>query len=109
MIATEASWSGPLPPPSALQEFEMIVPGGAERIFAQFEKEADHRRSIEGKQARFIVRDTHVGQILAGLYAICAFAVIAFAIDRGAYWIAGILGGTTIVGGLIAFLRLRPS
>jgi uncharacterized membrane protein len=100
-----AHWSGPLPPPGELQAFEDIVPGGAERIFKQFEDEAAHRRAMEKANARFVIRDTHIGQILAGLYAVGAFSVTAYAVYAGAYWVAGILGGGTIVGGVVAFLR----
>jgi uncharacterized membrane protein len=64
-----AGWSGPLPPPAALDEFNRIVPGAAERIFAQFEAEGAHRRELELRQSKFLVRDVHVGQFLAGLFA----------------------------------------
>lgn len=39
--------SGPLPSPAVLREFEEILPGSAERIFAQFETQSSHRRSLE--------------------------------------------------------------
>jgi uncharacterized membrane protein len=101
------SWVGPLPPRAVLREFDELVPNGAERIFSQFEAEAAHRRDCEDKQVRFSIRDAHIGQFLAGLYAVLAFSVAAYAIHRDAYWVASIIGGTTIVGGIIAFLRLR--
>lgn len=41
--------SGPLPPPQLLAEYDRIVPGGAERIFAQFESQSAHRQYIEKK------------------------------------------------------------
>jgi uncharacterized membrane protein len=90
-----------------MREFNELVPGGAERIFAQFEAEAEHRRDCEQKQLRFAVRDAHIGQVLAGLYALSAFGVSAYAIYEGAYWVATIIGGTTIVGGIVAFLRRK--
>jgi uncharacterized membrane protein len=104
-IIHHAHWRGPLPPPAQLEEFERIVPGGAARIFQQFEDEAKHRRVMETTNARFVIRDTHIGQALAGLYAVTAFGVTTFAIVEGAYWVAGVLGGGTIVGGIVAFLR----
>ncbi len=88
-----------------LREFDSLVPNGAERIFTQFEKEAEHRRAIEAQDMRFTIRDSHIGQALAGLYALAAFSVTGFAIYMGAYWVAGLLGGGTIVGGVVAFLR----
>jgi uncharacterized membrane protein len=41
------AYSGPLPPPMVLREFEDILPGSAERIFKQFEVQAEHRRRSE--------------------------------------------------------------
>jgi len=40
-------YSGPLPPPIVLRHLEEILPGSAERIFNQFEKQAEHRRNSE--------------------------------------------------------------
>ena len=41
------SYSGPLPPPGVLQEFERVLPGAAERIFVMAEKQLEHRMSME--------------------------------------------------------------
>jgi uncharacterized membrane protein len=100
-----AEWSGPLPPPAALDEFNRIVPGGAERIFAQFEAEGTHRRQLEQRQSRFVVRDVHVGQFLAGLFAMSGLAVSALAIYYDKPWAATIIGGGTIAPIVYAFLR----
>ncbi len=40
-------YAGPLPPPIVLRHLEEILPGSAERIFSQFEKQAEHRRHGE--------------------------------------------------------------
>ena len=39
--------AGPLPHPSVLEQYDHVVPGGAERIFKQFEVQAEHRQKIE--------------------------------------------------------------
>ena len=39
--------SGPLPVPSLLEEYDRIVPGGAERIFALAEEQTRHRLEME--------------------------------------------------------------
>lgn len=97
-----------MPPPGALEEFDRIVPGSAARIIDQFEKEAEHRRTLEDRDARLIVRDTHIGQFLAGLFAIIVFGVVAFAIAEGAFITAAVIGGSTAISvSITAFLR-RP-
>jgi len=40
-------WSGPLPHPEALERYNQIVPGSAERIIAMAEDQHDHRIEIE--------------------------------------------------------------
>jgi hypothetical protein len=46
------TYSGPLPHPEVLEHYDRIVPGGAERIFTQFESQAKHRQSIESRVIR---------------------------------------------------------
>jgi uncharacterized membrane protein len=98
-------WSGPLPDPETLAAFDQVVPGGAARIFDQFEKEADHRRALEKSQTHFVIRDTHIGQALAGAFALAGLSVAAFAIYMGAQWAATIIGGSVLVPIVYAFLK----
>lgn len=83
------------------------MPGSAERIIQQFEAEADHRRDMESRQVRYVVRDGHVGQALAGIFAIGAFSLAAYALAEGAHAAAAIIGGATIGTGIAAFLRSK--
>ena len=48
-MLVEASWTGPLPPPEALQRYDEILPGGADRIFRMAEDR--HRHQIEQEKA----------------------------------------------------------
>ncbi|MGO9673504.1 MAG: DUF2335 domain-containing protein [Methylocella sp.] len=103
----EVGWSGPVPSPHILQQFEAILPGSAARIFAQFEAEAEHRRRAELEELRFREREAHIGQLLAGIFAVGAFGVAAFALHVGAYSVAGLVGTTTVLTGVAAFLNRR--
>ena len=42
-----STYSGPLPHPDILRQFDDVLPGSAERIFSQFEAQSAHRRSLE--------------------------------------------------------------
>ena len=44
-----ASWTGPLPPPEALQRYDEILPGAADRIFTMAEER--HRHQIDQEKA----------------------------------------------------------
>ncbi|WP_176454478.1 DUF2335 domain-containing protein [Tardiphaga sp. OK246] len=94
-----------MPPPAALDEFNRIVPGGAERIFAQFEAEGAHRREMERRESKFVVRDVHIGQLLAGLFALSGLGVSALAIFFDQPWAATVIGSGTIAPIVYAFLR----
>ena len=102
-------WAGPLPPPQVLAGFNEIVPGAAERILAEFEQEAAHRRQLENRQASIISRDLIIGQLAALLFAIGALAVAAYSASIGAQWIGSIVGGGTIAAVVLAFLKSRSS
>ena len=100
-----AEWSGPLPPPSVLREFDETVENGAERIVAAWERESEHRRVIERERLRVLARDAIVGKTLAFGFVIAALTTCAFAVASGAEWVAAILGGGVIGTVVWAFIR----
>lgn len=96
------NWSGPLPPPAALQAFEEIAPGTADKIVAQFQTEAEHRRDMERAQARLTIGETFLGQGSAIVFALAALGVAGYSAYVGAEWIGSIVGGGVIVSGILA-------
>jgi uncharacterized membrane protein len=72
------TYSGPLPHPEILEHYDRIVPGGAERIFTQFESQAKHRQSIESR----VIRSNSFAQIFG---AISAFILGLLAIGGGLF------------------------
>jgi uncharacterized membrane protein len=46
------TFSGPIPLPTHLREYEQVLPGSADRIVAMAEAEAHHRRTSEGRLIR---------------------------------------------------------
>jgi uncharacterized membrane protein len=97
---------GPLPAPDDLAEYDRLVPNGAERIFAVFEKQVDHRialeeRVITGNQRRadrgLFVGGTIgvVGLLIGGWVAVSGYEVAGAAI-AGADLVS--LVGTFIYG-----------
>ncbi|GLK75999.1 hypothetical protein GCM10008171_12530 [Methylopila jiangsuensis] len=103
-LAYEESWSGPLPPARELRSYDGLVAGGAERIFRQFEAEAEHRRGLDSFALAEDAAERRRAQWAAGLFAFGALAVGAFALHLGAHGVAAIVLGTTLVGVIGAFL-----
>ncbi|MFO0966853.1 MAG: DUF2335 domain-containing protein [Gemmataceae bacterium] len=85
-------FSGPLPPPDILEEYEKLLPGAAERIFAAFEKQTEHRQSLE----KHVVKDD-TRRSWAGLVA--AFLLASFCVIGG---VICVLHGHTAAGATIA-------
>ncbi|MDV2987774.1 UNVERIFIED_CONTAM: DUF2335 domain-containing protein [Methylobacteriaceae bacterium AG10] len=107
VIERGAYWRGPLPPPAVIEEFRELVPDAPERIFRQWEGESEHRRAYEKAALEASIRRDLIGQISATLFALSALAVAVVALWMGEPWVAGVIGGGTIVSVVGAFLYRR--
>lgn len=79
-VTTYASYSGPIPPPNFLVEYERMVPGIAKRLLNEPRLEAEHRRAIEkmmaDNQLKLAKRGQKMAFTLASLCVIGAFGTI---------------------------------
>lgn len=100
-------WSGPLPPPAALEAFENVAPGSAAKIVAEFQAEAAHRRQQERWEGLLTIGDTIIGRLSAMLFAAGGFGVTYVAIVNDSPWVGSIVGGGMIVSGMAVLLRSR--
>lgn len=89
--ATATQWQGPLPPPDALQKFDQIVLGGAERVFRMAELEQQHR--IESERAaldanisasRAEAWNARFGLILGASVSLAALLAAIYSVSLGA-------------------------
>lgn len=97
--------SGPLPTPAMLQQYNDVIPNGAERIMAMAEREQGHRHELERRDQKLMelseqheFQITQRGQLLA--FGIC-LAVLAAAIVlavAGHPTVAAVLVGLDLVG-----------
>ena len=86
------AFSGPLPPPEVLRQYNEIVPGLASRIVAQAEAQTAHRISLENK-----VIDSDTRRSRQGL--VCGFVVSLLCVAGG---IVAVLMGHDWAGATIA-------
>lgn len=103
MQQIEMMWSGPLPPPQVLQSFNDVVPNGAERIIAAWERETEHRHSMDRK----ISFESMLGKVFAFIFVIFALSICAFTAYIGATWVAAVLGGGVIASVVWAFIKVN--
>src|SRR3954447_14674500 len=67
-------WSGPLPPPAALEQFERASPGAADRILTMAEQEEKHRHELERMMVSSEIKTRNRGQALG--FAIAAITLL---------------------------------
>lgn len=63
-------YSGPIPHPQLLREFNDVIPDGANRIMIMAEKQSEHRRNLEEKIVNANNRDSLLGIIFALVIAL---------------------------------------
>lgn len=99
-----ASFSGPMPPPAILAEYEKIVPGAAERILIMAESSMKHQHEYDHAILKVSKQQLARGQIFGFLIGLSAIGASVYSATIGYPWLAAILGGTTVVGLVTAFV-----
>ena len=95
--ATEV-WAGPIPPPEALQKYEDIVPGAANRILKMAEGQTAHRIQIEKTVVRGDSWRSFLGLIFGFIVSMTGLLGGIYIIDNGHDWAGGVLVGLDLVG-----------
>ncbi|HET9896809.1 MAG TPA: DUF2335 domain-containing protein [Streptosporangiaceae bacterium] len=80
----QAYWSAPLPPPEALEQYDKVVPGMAERILSLTERVLTGKIDILEKLANKEILAAKIGIIVAFGLTLLAFAasVAFFALSK---------------------------
>lgn len=98
LVATRTSFSGPLPSPEALKEFEAIVPGMAKGIYHSFLRQTRHRIKQEDRVIYHNIVKSYLGLasgFLLALTAVVGGVILAWHDHDGA-------GGTIATVGVAA-------
>lgn len=110
----QEQFSGPLPSPRVLAEYEALYSGLADRIVQMAEKEMAHRHEQEtialGAGINFDkerITEARIGQFLAFGVVICVLGVCGYLATHEAQATASILGGGTIASLALAFIKGR--
>jgi uncharacterized membrane protein len=103
-------WSGPLPPPAALEHFNQIIPNGAERIMRMVELEQEHRITHDRQIVAAMIRDTKRTHRIGGaISVVCVCAALA-SVYLGAHPSVSIaLVGVPIVSVINAIIRSKSN
>ena len=104
---THHQFSGPIPPPSILSDYNEVVSGAAERILLMAEANSAHQINIETIALTEAVGATKRGQICGLIIGLSTFVTVMFAVWHGCQVTASIVGGTTVVGLVAVFVTGR--
>jgi uncharacterized membrane protein len=104
VLQYQQSFSGPVPPPEILEKYNRIVPNAAERILSMAEKQGEHRQFLEKVVIKSDSRNSLLGLIFGLIVGLAGMGCGVFCIINGHQIGGGILGGTTIVGLVSAFI-----
>lgn len=93
------SYSGAVPHPDHLERFNELVPGSAQMIFDEFQKQAEHRRNLEAFAVQNQIRQSGRGQIFGFVLAV-VFLLAGIILIFSGHEQAGI----TLTGGTLVSL-----
>jgi uncharacterized membrane protein len=96
--AVAEKFSGPLPPPKILQQYDQIAPGSAERIISMAESQSKHRQEIERIVITSDTKNARLGLHYGLIIGLAAVVGGVLCIMNG-YEVSGsIVGGTGLTG-----------
>jgi uncharacterized membrane protein len=95
--AISQKYSGPLPPPKMLHDYDLVTPGFAERIVSMAEKEQGHRHNLENTAVNGAINKDKRSQRYA-LFCIVFLSILCGGLIYSGHDTAGtVLGGATLV------------
>ena len=96
------TYSGPIPHPQLLKEFNDVIPNGADRIMTMAEKQSEHRISLEEKLVNANNRDSLLGVVFGGVIALLIVLGTIFLI----YDNKDIQGFSLLIGSSVAYISV---
>jgi uncharacterized membrane protein len=98
------SFSGPLPRPADLQEYEKVMSGAADRIFKMAESQSQHRQSLEKIVVSGNSKRAFCGLFVGAFVALCALGSSVFLIFNGHELAGSVIGGIDLVALVSVFV-----
>ena len=99
-VKASAIFTGPLPPPQILAQYEQITPGFANRVMTFAEEQQRHRIELESQVIPETINTSKRGQVFAFIIALVALGVMAYCASKGME-IAVVATALVLGGGII--------
>lgn len=106
-----SSFSGPIPPPQLLAQYNEIIPNGAERIMVMAERQSAHRESLEAMVITGNVASQTRGSYFAFIICMTAliFGFILILSGRNAVGLAAIISALAGVAATFIYSKHQQS
>lgn len=105
-MSRSITYSGAVPPPEMLREFDKIIPNGADRFMKMAEEQSAHRRKIEQKIVESNVKNENLGLVFAFFISIIGLISAAILAYKGNNVGAGVFAIPALGGLVNSFLNL---
>lgn len=107
VVQMRERYSGPLPHPRHLKEYDLIVPGLAQKIFEIMERQVSHRMAYENRQQEIDRAHYRLGQYFGFSVFAIVMGLCFFCILTGKSWegIAGIVAALASLLGIFLYDR----
>lgn len=101
-------FSGPLPPPQHLEQYNQILPGSAERILSMAEKQQEHRMAVENSVLLTVNKAHLSGLRFAFIIFMTCLLLSGYALylDKMTFAVGTLLVG--IAGATVSFITGKP-
>lgn len=106
---TAQRFSGPLPHPAILAQYNDGVPGGAERVVAMAERNQQHRHAMESMVVRGGLSAQRTGQWFGLIVALVGMVGSIWLISQGHTWGGTAIGTVDVVGLVSLFIYSHES
>ena len=77
-----------MPPPEIVRGYNDAVENGGERVFRQFEIEAEHRRNMQWRGQTFAFIIAISGRVCALVFSLVFLGIAWRALEKGESWVA---------------------
>lgn len=104
LMISAAELALPVPPPEVVKGYLEFYPEAAQKFFQWAEDESRHRRALDDKLAESQIEDSRRGITCGLIVSLAGLALAAFAVWMHEPWVAGIIGGGTLVALARAFI-----
>lgn len=99
IIAQQSSFSGPIPPPQFLEQYDKVVPGAAKIIIDMANNQAEHRQDLEKKVIGSDILNSRLGLVFGFVIGMTGIITGALVVVSGQ-----VIAGLIVSGGTIASL-----